>query len=233
MPVSLHIGPDNRIWADIPYAGGSGPKRAKRIAGVRPKYEKSKRVDVKDKFLAWTYPLDMGTCRALRREFGASLRVGEDLAEWAREAAAREEAMIALAKLDGKELQLDPIFRKMVPALAEAMENRPYQKVGTQFIQEGQTVCVADQPGLGKTLQALGALAASNKRRVLVFAPRTAMETVWARESRRWLGAKAFVAVGTPREREAVIRAADIAANSGGDEYPGLQSGDGPHKADC
>jgi SNF2 family DNA or RNA helicase len=215
MAIRLSIGPDNRIWADIPYAGGSGPRRAKRVAGVRPKYEKSKRASVKDKFVAWTYPLDMTTCRALRQEFGKALRIDEELAEWARDAIKREEAMIELAASDGTDLDLGAAFRGPAEKLAAAMDNRPYQKVGTQFVVNGQNVLLADQPGLGKTLMTLGGLVASGKKRILVFAPRTAMETVWARESRRWVGAKAFVAVGAPREREAIIRAADIAANSG------------------
>lgn len=206
MSVSIDIGPDNRIWANIPWAGGSGPRRAKRVAGVKPKYEKAKTAGSKDKFLAWTYPLDMNSCRQLREVFGKELQISEQLADWARKAIAKEQAMIDLSNMDGRDLRFDPIFRQMAPELTEAMENRPYQKVGTQFLVDGESTILADQPGLGKTLMTLGALVARQAKRIIVFAPKTAMETVWAREIKRWTDLEVSVAVGTPSQRVAAIQ---------------------------
>jgi SNF2 family DNA or RNA helicase len=204
MPVSIEIGPDNRIWADIPWAGGSGPRKAKQVAGVRPKYEKSKKAGVKDKFLAWTYPLDMNSCRQLRQVFGHELKVGPQLVDWAKVAIAHEEEMIALAKSDGKDLEL-PLA--LAPVLAKAMDNRPYQKVAAQFAAQGRNTIIGDHPGLGKTLETLAALAMDpGVRRIVVFAPSTAMESVWAREIKRWTTFDVCVADGSPTRRVAAIQ---------------------------
>lgn len=215
MSVKMYIGPDGRIWADIPFAGGSGPKNAKKISGCRPKYEKSTVSGRKDKFIAWTYPRDMTVCRNFREVFGRQLNISEDLKLWAKTEVEREQQMIALAKSDGHDITLPPALSAAAPKLAGAIENRPYQKVGTKFATEVRTILNADQPGLGKTLMTLAALVAAGVRRVLVLAPKTAMETVWARESVRWTKGSVFVADGTPRQREATIQAGVRASADG------------------
>lgn len=203
MPVSITIGPDGRIWADIPYAKGKGPEYAKKVPGVRPKYEK-RPAGQKDKFLAWTYPLDMNSCRSLRQVFGKSLQISKELADWAREAIARENAMIELGiASDAPDFSISDV----APSLDEAIGNRKFQRVGAKFIVEGKNVLIADQPGLGKTLMTLAGLLRSGAKRIIVFAPRTALETVWAREVRRWTNADAYVAVGTPTARRRAIEA--------------------------
>jgi SNF2 family DNA or RNA helicase len=204
MPVSIKIGPDGRIWADIPYAGGRGPKAAKRVPGVKPKYEKTPG-SKKDKFLAWTYPLDMNSCRGLRQVFGKALRIETELADWARTEIAREQFMIELGKAsDAPDFSVADI----APSLDEAISNRKFQRVGSKFIVEGKNVLIADQPGLGKTLMTLAGLLRAGARRIIVFAPRTALESVWAREIQRWTKGQAFVAVGTPTARRRAIEAA-------------------------
>lgn len=207
MEAKIWIGPDDRIWAEIPYAEGNGPAYAKRVAGVRPKYEKSTTPGRKDKFLAWTYPKEMTTCRLLRDVFGAGLRIHPELIAWAKVAVKEEERMIALAKSTGVGLEF-----KHLPYIAwdlnTAISNRPYQKAGAQFILDGKTTLVADQPGLGKTLETLAALVESGAKQVIILTPRTTMQSVWAREIERWTRADVFLAVGTPRQRQAAIDAA-------------------------
>lgn len=67
----------------------------------------------------------------------------------------------------------------------------PYQEQGVDFAQGTNYRClIADEPGLGKTAQALGCIARdpdSLLPAVVVAPPSTIIET-WCRESKRWLG---------------------------------------------
>lgn len=77
-----------------------------------------------------------------------------------------------------------------------------YQKIGAGFICAGQNVIIADQPGLGKTLQSLGATKLRNAKKVLIFAPKTAKKT-WNDEIKKWLNESSVVIVnGSPTQRQ-------------------------------
>ena len=88
----------NRVYADIPYhfgGNGMGPVLAKRVSGVTPKFDRGAGPGGKDKFVGWTYPLDLSVCRELRPVFGDALEIGDELRDWAaaerrREAELRE-----------------------------------------------------------------------------------------------------------------------------------------------
>lgn len=189
----------NRIHADVPWnLPGSGKVRAKNVPGARAKYEGQQ-------FIAWTYPLTVETCRLLRKEFGKDLRVGSGLASWARNAIAAEEAQLKLRTETDATLRRVP---QEAPALAAAMATRTYQRVGAQFINNGRTVLIADDPGLGKTLEALGGLVEAGAKRVLVFAKLKAAELVWGSEVPRWLGDRADVHIaarGSKAQRDKVL----------------------------
>lgn len=64
---------------------------------------------------------------------------------------------------------------------------RDYQRSGAQFLCSRPRAVLADHPGLGKTLQTLGAISHTHKVPVLIFAPRTALG-VWRNEIMKWLG---------------------------------------------
>lgn len=64
---------------------------------------------------------------------------------------------------------------------------RDYQRTGVQFLCSRSRTILADDPGLGKTLQTLGAVSHTRKIPVLIFAPRTALG-VWRNEILKWLG---------------------------------------------
>lgn len=190
----------NRIVADVPWDSGAGALEAKAVPGARPKYKD-------DKFCHWTYPLDMTVCRALRSQFGDRLRIGPALAAWAKEEVAREAAQTELRAATDADLSVVP---RAAPVLAAALDNRPYQKVGVKFAVDGGSVLIADEPGMGKTLETLGAIVESGATRVLIFAKKKAASTVWAPEIERWLGdlADVWVATGdlTKEQREAEIQ---------------------------
>jgi SNF2 family DNA or RNA helicase len=87
-----------------------------------------------------------------------------------------------------------------------AMLHRKYQIAGTAFLLAGKQAILGDDPGLGKTLQALAAIIESDAKEILVACRRTATRTVWERETLRWTpGIATFVAQGSRAEREKAI----------------------------
>lgn len=156
----------------------------------------------------WSYPLDMTICRLLREEFGADLKVGPELSAWAWEAVKHEKEMATLAASVDADLALLPVVS---PVLAQAMSNRTYQRVGSRFIAQGQSVLLADQPGLGKTLEAIGGIIeAELTGPCLILSLKTAMRVVWESELIRWVPAdRATVTIvdGTGPQREEAIEA--------------------------
>jgi SNF2 family DNA or RNA helicase len=193
---------NGKIWAKIPYMNGRGPTLAKTIAGARPKYDNS---GDKRQFLAWVYPLDMSVCRRFREVFGQDLRIGVDLAAWARKEIAAEASQLQLRSATDASLERVPA---LAPALADAMSSRTYQRVGARFAVDGKTVLIADEPGTGKTLETLAALVESGSKTVLVFCKKKAIETVWAAEVPRWLGtiAKVYPVIGSASQRRDVLK---------------------------
>ena len=72
------------------------------------------------------------------------------------------------------------------------MELRPYQKAGVQYLMRHPRALLADEPGLGKTGQALCALDAQQSYPALVVCP-ASVKTHWAHQSYDWLGRKANI----------------------------------------
>jgi SNF2 family DNA or RNA helicase len=175
---------------------------ADKVPGARAYWDKS--VEPKT-FVGWTYPLSMETCWAFRRAFGADLKVGTALAAWARSELAKRDQLELFRDQDAASAakMLDRV-RDLTPELFLAISSRAYQMGGAAFIGEAKTALLGDDPGLGKTLQALAALVQSGASDILIACPRTATRTVWEREIRRWCSPymQVFVAQGTRKERE-------------------------------
>lgn len=133
----------------------------------------------------WTVPLSMESCRLLREHFGRRLHIGKQLNRWAKGVLDAREYMSTLAASEDAELDN---LEKAAPALYAAMDKRTYQRVGARFIADNVATLVADDPGLGKTLIAMGGiLEAGVPGPYLVVAPKTAADSVWRREILRWL----------------------------------------------
>ena len=65
-------------------------------------------------------------------------------------------------------------------------EMYPYQKIGVEFLlASGGRAIIADPPGLGKTVQALGYAAHSKHKRVLVVCP-ASVKSAWVNEAKKW-----------------------------------------------
>ena len=155
---------------------------------------------------AWTYPLSLLTCKRLRETYEDRLQVGARLSRWAKLEKLKEARQLRTGKAKDADLHIVP---KDFPALAEAMEARPYQKSGTRFAADGRRVALLDEVGLGKTLIAIaGVIEAGNwEGDHLVIAKKTALESVWGDQLRKWTDGRAtvFIAEGTQAKRKKVI----------------------------
>jgi SNF2 family DNA or RNA helicase len=154
----------------------------------------------------WTVPLNMESCKLLREKFGRSLRISKELRRWAHGVNESRAQMAELAAASDAELTTLP---QVAPKLAAAMGKRTYQRVGVRYVADSHAPLIADDPGLGKTLIAMGGLLeAGIEGPYLVVAPKTAGDSVWKREITRWLpkGHKAVTLPDTRIMRERTIR---------------------------
>ena len=141
----------------------------------------------------WRAPLSWTTCLALRSTFRDGLTVGPALTEWAtNELNTRinpSNAFRELERADGDE----DLF--------------PHQRAGVQFLKTARRALLADEPGLGKTAQAIRALKAIQDSGeevfpILIVCPNT-LKKNWAREFARWWpGVKTQVIKGTSTQRK-------------------------------
>jgi SNF2 family DNA or RNA helicase len=178
----------DRIHVQAPYDDGRGPALARAVGGGH--WSRAHRV--------WTYPLNMATCRALRRTYGDRLDIRPALWHWAKAEKAREEALPRLAAAGDAPLR---DLGMWAPRLVEAL--RPYQRVGASFVgaasRPGAGSLLADEPRTGKTLQAIaGILDRGEEARGLhlVVCPRLSVENVWAKEIRRWTDCPVYAITG-------------------------------------
>lgn len=160
----------------------------------------------------WSYPVSLPTCRMLRHVFADMLVVGKRLSAWARHAIAQEEAMRELGKLADTELDR---LHEILPRLAGAMDTRTYQRVGASFLanQPNGGVLLADQPGLGKSIQTLGGIV---ERGIevglhLIACPATAIKITWEKEVRKWTDFRVFPVAGSAAQKRKAIEAALLA----------------------
>lgn len=154
----------------------------------------------------WTVPLSLESCQLLRQKYGSALVVGKELGRWAKTVRDNRDYMAQLAAAQDATLHELP---RAAPRLAKAMKARKYQRVGARFIADTNAALIADDPGLGKTLIAMGGiLEAQVPGPYLVVAPKTAADTVWRREIMRWLPGshRAIVLPQSRDQRERVIR---------------------------
>jgi SNF2 family DNA or RNA helicase len=132
-----------------------------------------------------TFPGDLETLHILLELLGDDVQLSGGLRSWAH--TIRTNRRAAIKQAGAKDARL-PILREQAPTLYRAMMTRKYQRVGARFVADNPATLVADEPGLGKTLIAMGGIIESETDGpYLVVAPKTASETVWKREIERWL----------------------------------------------
>ena len=124
----------------------------------------------------WRAPLSWTTCLALRSTFRDSLEIGPGLAAWAaNEIATRIDPANALRELET--FEGDEILF-------------PHQRAGVEFLATARRALLADEPGLGKTAQAIRALKKLHDDGedifpILIVCPNTLKQN-WAREFTKW-----------------------------------------------
>ena len=126
----------------------------------------------------WRAPLGWATCLALRSTFRDDLEIGPRLGEWAsNERAARIDPANALRDLETLENGVnEDLF--------------PHQRAGVELLATARRALLADEPGLGKTAQAIRALkrlqdAGEDVFPALIVCPNT-LKKNWKREFALW-----------------------------------------------
>lgn len=143
----------------------------------------------------WRVPLSWTSCLALRSTFKEDLVIGEWLNAWASdEVEKRINPSNALRELeefaDGKN---DDLF--------------PHQRAGVKFLATAKRALLADEPGLGKTAQAIRALKELEEQGeeafpALIVCPNT-LKKNWMREFARWYPEKTVQIIkGTATQRK-------------------------------
>lgn len=124
----------------------------------------------------WRVPLSWTTCLALRSTFRENLEITPALSDWAtNELNTRINPSLALRELETADGDED-LF--------------PHQRAGVAFLATAKRALLADEPGLGKTAQAIRALKKLQDNGeevfpILIVCPNT-LKKNWAREFARW-----------------------------------------------
>lgn len=156
----------------------------------------------------WTVPLSMESCILLRQTYGDKIEIGTELHRWASTVRDSRRYMSELAASGSAKLEVLP---QAAPKLYKAMQRRKYQKVGARFVADSTNPLIADDPGLGKTLESMGGIIESQTDGpYLVVAPKTATEAVWRREIEKWLPSD-HRAITLPEGRDARERVIRLA----------------------
>ncbi len=124
----------------------------------------------------WRVPLSWSSCLALRSTFQSDLNIGPALTTWAEHYVTTRiqpsEALRELEEFEGDE----DLF--------------PHQRAGVAFLATAKRALLADEPGLGKTAQAIRALKRIKEQGgdvfpALIVCPNTLKKT-WEREFQKW-----------------------------------------------
>ena len=125
----------------------------------------------------WRIPLSWGGCLALRSTFKDDLIIGPNLGAWAaNEKITRIDPSNALRDVDISDEGDQDLF--------------PHQRAGVEFLATARRALLADEPGLGKTAQAIRSLKKLHDRGEAVFpalvvCPNT-LKKNWEREFDKW-----------------------------------------------
>jgi SNF2 family DNA or RNA helicase len=150
------------------------------------------------KLQQWRVPTSWASCLALRSTFKTELQIGPGLAEWA-----------------GNEMtkRITPANELRVLETLEDASNEdlfPHQRAGVAFLATAKRALLADEPGLGKTAQAIRALKKLQENGeepfpALIVCPNT-LKKNWKREFARWWpDVKVEVIKGSANQRRKVF----------------------------
>lgn len=127
----------------------------------------------------WKIPVSWAACLALRSTFRDDLVVGPRLSEWAtNERTTRIDPSTSLREME------------QLPDGEGDQDLFPHQRAGVKFLATAKRALLADEPGLGKTAQAIRAIKALQEQGEAVFpalivCPNT-LKKNWQREFAKW-----------------------------------------------
>lgn len=158
----------------------------------------------------WSLPLDLTTCHLLRERFGNRLIIGQFLTAWAKAEKANRATAEAMAGASDAEIEHLPT---VAPRLHAGMASRTYQRAAVRFVVDSRgrdgrrRALIADTVGLGKTVEAIGAVLESRvPGPYLVVCPLGAVDLAWTPELRRWLDRPEIVTLPAGKAaRDAVL----------------------------
>jgi SNF2 family DNA or RNA helicase len=143
----------------------------------------------------WRIPTSWAGCLALRSTFKTELELGPNLKAWAaEEKAKRVDPANALRELESSDAGDDDLF--------------PHQRAGVDFLATARRALLADEPGLGKTAQAIRSLkrlhdTGEDVFPALIVCPNT-LKNNWKREFEKWWpGVDVQVIKGSSAQRKA------------------------------
>lgn len=149
----------------------------------------------------WRVPLSWASALALRSTFREDLEIGDGLKEWA---------------FSLKESRIDPSNALRTLESADGDEDLfPHQRAGVAFLATARRALLADEPGLGKTAQAIRALKKLQEDGeevfpALIVCPNT-LKKNWAREFVKWWpDVKTQVIKGTAAKRKKQFEEPDV-----------------------
>ena len=152
---------------------------------------------------AWVFPKEFDSAKRLRNVFGRHIRFSEEVEDWGREELELEAELITLAMATDAELEMLP---ETLPEMHDLL--LPFQRAGIKY----STVCphplIADQPGLGKTWEAIGTVfeAGLEEGKHLIIAPKTSLENTWMTELAKLQPYAVFVAEGSGAAKRRMIK---------------------------
>jgi len=143
----------------------------------------------------WSVPVSWSACLALRSTFKTDLVIGEKLSAWAS---------------DEKNNRINPsMFLREIESLPDGEGDQdlfPHQRAGVKFLATAKRALLADEPGLGKTAQAIRGIkalkdAGEDVFPALIVCPNT-LKKNWQREFAKWWpGVNVQVIKGTTAQR--------------------------------
>ena len=144
---------------------------------------------------SWSVPASWSSCLALRSTFKSDLELGESLKQWAGE-----------LKINFVEPAMALRDVEHLPDGEGDADLFPHQRAGVKFLATAKRALLADEPGLGKTAQAIRGIkaikeAGENVFPVLIVCPNT-LKKNWQREFNKWWPeVNVKVIKGTPIQR--------------------------------
>lgn len=142
----------------------------------------------------WSIPVSWTGCLALRSTFKSELQIGPRLAEWAKnERISRIDPSNLLRDIEVQDDGDQDLF--------------PHQRAGVEFLAKARRALLADEPGLGKTAQAIRSLkrihdSGEEVFPALIVCPNT-LKKNWEREFDKWWpGVNVSVINGSATQRK-------------------------------